>query len=276
MTEVTIDDCRIWYEVAGSGEPLLQIGGAGFAHENFMSVAEDMRKHFTVIDFDLRGYGLSDRPEQAYDFEVWADDAVAVLHAAGIERAHVHGTSMGGMVAIKLAAKYPDMVDGLILSCTAAKSDSMMRARWRLWKEIALAFGTDSEELALEIGTQALTRKFLDGPSGSQTVDAIRGVLSRNAPVSTFCAACDAMTQMDLTDDLAAIRAPTLVVSGDEDILTPLTQGPQGLGSDRIADLIADAELHVMRGIGHTNLMEAPALSVAGIVDFLSRVALAR
>ncbi len=275
MSEVMIGDCRIWYEVDGSGEHMLQIGGAGFGHENFNAVSEAMKANFTVIDFDLRGYGLSDRPEQHYDFDVWADDVAEVIRAVGVDRTHVHGTSMGGMVAIRLAAKYPELIDTLILSCTAAKSDHMMRARWKVWIELAKAYGTDSEILAEEISTQALSRRFLDGPTGDDTVTAIQGVLERNAPVFTFNAACQAMIDMDLTEDLKAIQAPTMVVAGDEDILTPLTQGPQGLGSAKIVELIPNAELCLMQGIAHSNLLEAPEASVNDIVAFVSRVAAA-
>src|SRR4051794_34342601 len=84
MPDVTVNGCRIWYELKGSGDYLLQIGGAGFAHENFGFVTEDMARHFQVIEFDLRGYGLSERPEQAYSMDVWADDIAGLLDAIGV------------------------------------------------------------------------------------------------------------------------------------------------------------------------------------------------
>ncbi len=273
MSEVMVDGCKIWYDVAGDGETMLHIGGAGFGHENFNSVREEMRKHFTVVEFDLRGYGLSDRPEQHYDFDVWADDIAAMLADAGIESTHVHGSSMGGMVAMKFAAKYPQMVNCLVVSCTSAKSDAMAKARWRVWRELGKAYGTDSLILAEEICTQALTRRFLDGPRGAEVVEVIQGVLTRNAPVFTFGAASDAMIEMDLSADLAAIKSPTLVVGGDEDILTPLEAGPQGIGGIAIAQAIENSELNVMRGIAHTNMLEEPERSVADIVDFVRRTA---
>ncbi|MCY4088289.1 MAG: alpha/beta fold hydrolase [Actinomycetia bacterium] len=131
MADATVNGCRLWYDLRGEGTHLLQIGGAGFAHENFGFVTDGMAKAFTVIDFDLRGYGLSERPEQPYSMDVWADDAAALLEAIGVEQAHVHGTSMGGIVAIRLAAKHPERVYGLVLDCTAAKSDFMSAARSR-------------------------------------------------------------------------------------------------------------------------------------------------
>lgn len=272
MADVTVNDCRLWYELKGEGTHLLQIGGAGFAHENFGFVTEGMAKSFTVIDFDLRGYGLSERPEQVYSMDVWADDVAALLNAIGVERTHVHGTSMGGMVAIRLAAKYPERVHGLVLDCTAAKSDFMSAARFEVWKALALAYGMGSRELALELATQALSRRFLDSPRGPEVVDTIQQVLERNCSVGVFCAACDAMIDMDLTGDLAKIQAPTLVMDGDEDVLTPIVQGPSGVGNAAIADGIPGAELYVIEGCAHTNLLEQPELSTRVVVEFLQGV----
>src|SRR5215471_9388448 len=104
MPDALVNGCRLWYELKGSGDHLIQIGGAGFAHENFGFVTDTMARHFTVIEFDLRGYGLSDRPEppeQEYSMEIWADDMAGLLETIGVERTHVFGTSMGAMVAIK-------------------------------------------------------------------------------------------------------------------------------------------------------------------------------
>jgi pimeloyl-ACP methyl ester carboxylesterase len=272
MPDVTVNGCRIWYELVGSGDYVLQIGGAGFAHENFGLVTADFAERFTVIDFDLRGYGRSERPVQDYSMDVWADDVAGLLDAIGVEKAHVHGTSMGGMVAIRLAARYPDKVDGLVIGCASAKSDFMSRARWQVWKALATAYGMGSDVLALELATQALTRSFLDSEKGPAVVETIQGVLERNCSVEIFCAACDAMLEMDLTGDLAAITAPTLVMDGDEDILTPVKQGPQGAGSDVIAALVPNAELRVLDGVAHTNLLEVPELSVAIVSEFFERV----
>jgi pimeloyl-ACP methyl ester carboxylesterase len=225
-----------------------------------------------VIDFDLRGYGLSERPVQRYSMDVWADDVAGLLDAIGVARTHVHGTSMGGMVAIRLAAKYPEKIDGLVIDCAAAKCDRMTRYRLEVWKALAQAYGMGSRELAVEIAAQALSRTFLDSPRGPETVEVIQGVLERNCSVEVFCAACDAMIEMDLTDDCRTIRAPTLVMDGDQDILTPLDQGPDGVGNRLIAELIPGAELYVIEGSGHTNLMEAPELSTSVVVGFLERV----
>jgi pimeloyl-ACP methyl ester carboxylesterase len=129
LPHLTRNGCRLWYDVKGEGDDLLQIGGAGFAHMNFSAVTDRMAEHFRVIEVDQRGNGFSDRPDEKYTIEGWADDMAAVLDGIGVERAFVHGTSTGGMIAIKLAAKYPEKVRALILGATAAKLDFVGRSQ---------------------------------------------------------------------------------------------------------------------------------------------------
>ena len=269
MADVNIDGCRIWYDIKGEGEYLLQIGGAGFAHENFGFVTETMAKHFAVIEFDLRGYGLSERPEQEYSMELWADDIVGMFDQIGVKSAHVHGTSMGGNVAIALASRYPEKVDKLILDCASAKGDATLRAHMDVWIGLAKAYGMGGDPLAKLIATQCLSRNFLDSPAGPETMKTIAGVLERNCSVPVFAGACEAIQRMDLRDMLDKITAETLVMVGDQDILTPLDQGPDGAGSRYLAEHIANAELFIIEGSGHTNLMEEPELSAQVVIDFL-------
>ncbi|MGD9985472.1 alpha/beta fold hydrolase [Pseudonocardia sp.] len=272
MSHARVNDCNIWYEITGSGTPLLQIGGSGFAHENFAPVSGRMAEHFQVIDFDLRGYGGSDRPEQHYDMEVWADDCAALIDALGFDAVHVHGTSMGGMVAMKLAAKYPQKLRGLILSCTAARCDRMFASNLLVQKALAEAYGMGSEPLALAMSAGALSAAFLDTPDGAATATTIREVLERNCSLSVFRAAVDAIVAMDLSADLDRITAPTLVVCGDVDLLGGLDPGPSGIGNREISQRIPGAELAVMEGVGHANMLESPDESVRIMVDFLERV----
>ncbi len=271
MADAHVNGTRLWYDVHGEGaEHLLQIGGAGFAHENFGFVTHLMTPHFKVIEFDLRGYGLSDRPEDSdYSMDLWADDINAMLDEIGVEKTHVHGTSMGGMVALAFAGRYPERVDRLILDCASARSDFMARGHWEVWKKLAQAYGMGGEPLALEIATKCLSRAFLDTEQGRGTVAVIQGVLDRNCSVPVFSGACDAMATMDLRPYCAKVTAPTLVMCGSEDCLTPIDAGPDGAGSRWIKDNIAGAELFIVEGSGHTNLMEQPELSAKVVIDFL-------
>lgn len=269
MSEVDIDGVKIWYDVHGEGtEHLLQIGGAGFAHENFGFVTHLMTPHFKVIETDLRGYGNSERPEQKYSMDLWADDLKAVLDAAGISKTHVHGTSMGGMVALAFAGRHPEYVDRLILDCPMAKSDYMASCHWDVWAALAEAQGMGGRALAQELASKCLSRAFLDTPAGDETVGVIQGVLERNCSVPVFVGACNAMRDMDLRPYAAKVTAETLVMVGSEDCLTPIDAGPGGAGARWIHENIPGSQFYIIDGSGHTNLMEQPELSADVVIRY--------
>ena len=109
---------RIAWERHGAGEPLLLVHGLGYARWGWEPVLPGLAERFDVLLFDNRGIGESDAPPGPYTVAELAGDAVAVLDEAGVERAHVVGTSLGGMVAQELALAHPGRVDRLVLACT--------------------------------------------------------------------------------------------------------------------------------------------------------------
>lgn len=276
MSNVKVNGVQIYYEINGAGDYVLQVPGAVNGHEGYAAVTPGMASHFKVIDFDPRGYGLSDRPKQKYTFDVWASDMAALLDALGIERAHVHGGSMGGSLAIHYAARYPDRVNGLVVSGSSAKSDHMARYQYEVWKALARAYGTGSRELAFDQCNKAVSRAYLDGPHGGEPLlGAVMDSTKRNVGTDVFCDACDALIEMDMIPDLPKVTAPTLVMVGDEDVLTPADQGPDGAGGRYIYDHLVHArfrEFVVIPSAGHANLMDNPDASNHAVIDFLERV----
>ncbi len=271
MPKVRLNGARLWYELRGKEgrDVIAQIHGAGFGHDNFAAVSPLLSKHYRVLDYDMRGYGLSDRPLQHYDLDVWADDLNELLYALGIKRAHIHGTSMGGMIGLLFAAKYPQRVLSLIVGCTACRSDYAMKINFDTWKVIAQKQGVGSACLAEVIAYQALSRKFLDTKEGQKMVKNIAEIMGRNNKLEIFSQACDAIVNLDLRRQLRKIKAPTLVMVGDEDIMTPLHQGPEGGGSDIIHDMIPGSKLAIIKGCGHTFLFERAGEAAATILAFL-------
>ena len=180
MTRTTINGARLWWKETGTGDPVMQIHGAGFGHFNFATATPPLSEHFRVIDFDLRGYGQSEQPLQHYDMEVWADDIAGLMDTLSITKAHTHGTSMGAMIAQQFAAKYPAKVDRLVLNCGAAKLDRAGVLTFRNWIDIAGTMGCGSRTLAELIAVQALSRTFLDGEQGEGAIDMIQDILGRS------------------------------------------------------------------------------------------------
>ena len=121
MGNVSVNGVNLWYRIKGQGGPVIHIHGAGFGHYNFTTATPIISKYFQCIDLDLRGYGQSCQPIQTYNVEVWADDIAALMDALQIENAHVHGTSMGGMIAQVFVSKYPNPTNRLVMNCSAAK-----------------------------------------------------------------------------------------------------------------------------------------------------------
>lgn len=276
MPKVKVNGVELYYEVSGQGEYVLQVPGAVSGHEGYAAVTPGMAEHFKVIDYDPRGYGLSDRPKHRYTFDLWAADMAGLLDALDVERAHIHGGSMGGSLAIYYAARYPNRVNGVVVSGSSAKSDHMAKYQYEVWKALARAYGTGSRELAYDQCNKAVSRQYLDGPNGGEElVNAVMEVTRRNVETEVFCDACDALIQMDMTSDLARVAAPTLVMVGDEDVLTPGDQGPDGAGGRYIYDHLINArfrEFVVIPKAGHANLMDNPEPSNRAVIEFLKRV----
>jgi pimeloyl-ACP methyl ester carboxylesterase len=272
MPHVKVNGVQLYYETSGAGPTVVQIGGAVNGHEGYALITPHMQRHFTVIDYDHRGYGQSDRPAQKYTMDTWADDLAAMLDALDVSRCHVHGGSMGGFIACLFAAKYPERVDGLVFNGAVAKCDWLARTNFHLWKRVAQEFGLDSDEMALMLLTHAFSRRYLDEmvAGGSlHSLDWMKDSIRRNASLDIFSDACDAMADTDVTGILSNITAPTLVLQGDEDWLTPLDCGPDGAGARAIHEGVRGSELYLLQGCGHGVLFERPDEAVGKVIEFL-------
>jgi 3-oxoadipate enol-lactonase len=273
----TVNGAELWYRITGEGEPVAQIHGAGFGHFNFDLATPALSQHFRVVDYDMRGYGQSDRPHQEYDMEVWADDLAGLLDTLEIERAHVHGTSMGGMIAIVFAGKYPERTASVVVNCAAAKLGHAGRLVFRNWIDLARMDpeGPGSRTLAELIAWQAFSKPFLEQPDAQAAIDNTQRILRDSNDVEVFTAACQAMCDMDLTGWLPKVTTPTLVLGGEEDVMTPWNQGPNGAGQQAIYEGIAGAEKHVIAGSGHSTIFDNSDEHNRVVIDFFRRHSLA-
>ncbi len=268
-----VNGARLWYQISGEGEPVVQIHGAGFGHFNFAPATPVLSQQFRVVDYDQRGYGQSDRPLQHYDMEVWADDLAGLMDALEIDAAHVHGTSMGGMIAVVFAGKYPHRTTSVVINCAAAKLGRTGRLIFQNWIDIARLDpdGPGSRILAELIAWQALSKAFLETPDGVAAIDTIQQILRDSNSTEVFTAACQAMCDMDLRPWLPRITSPALVLGGDEDIMTPWDQGPGGAGQDAIHRGIANAEKHVIHGSNHSTIFDNTVEHNRVVLDFFAR-----
>jgi pimeloyl-ACP methyl ester carboxylesterase len=268
---IEVRGVKLWHEISGEGEPVLQIHGAGFGHFNFAPATPILSREFRCIDYDQRGYGRSEKPEQDYGLDVWADDAVGMLDALGIGRAHIHGTSMGGMVAILLAGKYPDRVQSVVINCAAAKLGYSGQLVFRNWIDLIAMEGCGSRTLAELISWQALSKRYLETPEGRAGVDTIQQILRDSNEPRVMTQACGAMIDMDLREWVPRITSPALVVGGDEDLMTPWDQGPAGAGQQWIADHLPNGEVAVIEGSNHSTIFDGTEAHCRAVAEFFRR-----
>jgi 3-oxoadipate enol-lactonase len=253
----------LYYELHGTSgsPPLLLIAGRSTDHTGWRPQIDQFRESFRVLVFDHRGVGRSDTPEDGYTTQEMARDTLAVMSHAGIERAHIVGASMGGYIAQELTLLAPDRVGALVLAGTVTHTDSWMRNIWALSEALAtrdelrearvrqsLLFSFSPDFLNQPEQLERLIQQGLQQPS-TQSPPGRRGHL----------AAC---ASHDTRKRLMAIRAPTLVLAGEYDLLVPVARVYE------LAQSIPNAQFRVLPG-GHAFMTEEPEPFNAAVRSFL-------
>jgi len=259
------DGVCIHYAVTGrpGAPPILMIQGLGADKHGWTMQRLAFAPFYRVIAFDNRGAGRSDKPETGYSLEQMADDAIAVLDHARIESAHVMGASMGGAISQILAVQHPQRVRSLTLVCTACRHHPWRRELLTEWADTATDAG---------MGAMSHTAmRWVIGPRSLRRFSPALGWLGPLAfsrPAYAFVGEVRAILDADMDADLELpkLRMPTLVVVGNQDVLTPRGD------SEELAELIPGAELVVISGAAHGLMVEHFTTFNRIVLEFLSRV----
>ena len=246
------DGIRLYYEFLGpdDGPTIIQFGGGLFGRHNFGAVNDGfIAEGFRLLPFDARGYGASDHPHEQFTIEGWADDGAALLDALGLEKVFVHGTSMGGMIAIAFAAKYPERTIAACADVAFAKPDVYRKTLFRVWRRMAESMPWD--DFSDHVTTQAVGPRFLESEEGKDTFALVRAVIGWNDPYT-----------------VRQISVPVLMTNGTYDILCPPELAPSGLGARRMAEMNGNISTHEFPDIGHADLLECPADAVRIVSTF--------
>ena len=118
MPIANINDIKIYYEIEGKGDALVLLHGAQGDITSFNNIIHNLSEHFTVVSFDQRGSGKSDKPDMQYTMELLANDTARLMDVIGIEAGHMLGISLGGMIAQTLCINFPSKVKTLTMGCT--------------------------------------------------------------------------------------------------------------------------------------------------------------
>jgi 3-oxoadipate enol-lactonase len=238
------------YEVQGEGEPLVLIPYLAADQACYAFQVAEYAKHFTCFSVDLRGAGLSGKPEGVYTTELLADDIAAFMTAAGLGSAHVFGLSLGAATGMWLAAKYPDRVRSLSLHSAWTASDPFVRTVVSGWQLMANALASVPEMIVQGIFPWCFTPELY--AARPEYIDSLAEfVRSRPMPpVDAFIRQSGAVLAHDATGVLGDIQAPTLITFGGHDQVTSTRfAGP-------LTEAIKDAELIVFEDCSHAPIYE--------------------
>ena len=253
---------RMYYEEHGSGFPMLLINGLGSDHLEWLHQLPEFSRSFRAIVFDNRGTGKTDVPPGPYTTAQMADDAAALLGALGIARAHVLGVSLGGMIAQEVSLRHPDRVEGLVLGCTGPGGQLSVRPSPEAMAAFALSEGEDPEtelrRMTPFLYTDACIRDRPEEVEGF-----LRRRLDHPTPQEGYLAQLSAAVTHDASSRLEAVRAKTLVITGDADRLVHWEN------SLRLAGRIPGAKLVVLPGAPHRLFAENAAAFNREVVRFL-------
>jgi 3-oxoadipate enol-lactonase len=216
MPDVAIAGARLSYDVRGREDapPLLLSHALGTTRHLWDSLQPALSRHFRVVRYDTRGHGNSGSPAGEYSIDDLGQDALRVLDAAGVERAHAAGVSLGGLIAMWLAIHAPSRVGRIVLANTAAHIST-----GEYWQDRARLVRTDGfSPIASTSPPRWFKESFCD--SHPEIVTAFQDML-HGCSRDGYIGCCAALRDADLRDDLTRISADTLVITGTFDPVCP-------------------------------------------------------
>ena len=265
MPKVKVNDITINYESQGAGEPLILIPYLAADNACYAFQVADYAKHFTCISLDPRGAGESDKPDQVYSTELFADDVAAFMAAIGVERAHVSGVSLGAATGMWLAAKHPERVKSLSLHSAWPKTDPFVRVVVEGWRIMAKGLGSVPEMIIAGILPFCLTPELY--AAKPDVVDQLAAfVRSRPVqPLDAFMRQSGAVLAHDALAQLGKIDAPTQITFGRHDIVTSTRF------ADPLKNGIKNSELEIFETCAHAAIYESVTEFNERTLSFLRR-----
>jgi pimeloyl-ACP methyl ester carboxylesterase len=257
MPIAAVNGINLSYELLGEGDPFVMIMGLGSSKSTWRFQIPAFKKHYSLVIFDNRGAGNSDKPKGPYSIRQMADDTVGLMEHLGIKKAHVLGVSLGGMIAQELAINYPESVSKLILGCTCACHDESNGRTPEYAKAMRILIESGKIPSAGLIfnkwqyrilGSSLLRRQY------GQIKDLEKGA---------FAAQFEAAGRHNAVERLSRIEAPTLVIVGTGD--KAIRPG----SSDTLARLIPNSRIVKLDNGSHTFPAEMRATFNREVLSFL-------
>ena len=262
-TATAADGATLRYRLAGSGPVVALTHGLGGHLDSWAPTVATLQDRYTVLTWDVRGFGRSAKRPDDLSPETWASDLAGLLDEIGADDAVIAGISMGGVISQRFALDFPDRTRALILISTSSEANERATAGWHARADLierdGLGPALTPTGPSLSYGKEYRERHADD------IAEAARLTIERNDP-ACYAAACRAVSDIDYTADLATITCPTLILQGLEDGLTPPG------GSVIMSRRIPGARLIMLDHCGHGIPTERPDEFHAEVETFLADV----
>jgi len=262
MPRMIANGVDLYYEIHGQGAPLMLIAGLASDSQSWQPILKELSQHYQLIVPDNRGVGRTTPPTVATSIAHIADDCMALISQLGLSSVALCGHSMGGFVALDCAIRYPDQVTNLILAGTSAYNSESNNALFLAWAA-SLESRMAPEQWFRNIFSWIFSDRFLKDEAALDT--ALRWAIEYPYPQSTiaFKNQVNAIRQFNCLKDVPHIRAKTLILSGEEDLLFP----PET--SSRVLGAIPGAEFSLIEHAAHALHTENPEAFTASLFHFL-------
>ena len=247
MPKIQINDIELYYEFKGNpdGRTLVFVNGLLTDTSSWNGHLPFFAERYHCLVYDCRGQGQSDKPNHVYETAMHAADLAGLVDALGIDRAHFIGLSNGGAAVLDYAATHPERVNALVVSGAYAYVDTITRVKLTSWVK-AMEYG--GSPLRFDVATPWVWgAEFLETHYEALLPYREKGV---NLPIAPVANLVRGAMEHDVRALLPGITAPTLVVVGEDDLLTPPKM------ARAIAEAAPHGELRVLRDLGHAAALE--------------------
>jgi 3-oxoadipate enol-lactonase len=259
MQKIKINDISLNYELDGNGPAIVFINGLTMDLNGWYLQVRPFSERNAVLRYDCRGQGQSDKPDIEYSQEMHADDLMGLMDKIGIQKAHLVAISNGGMIAQHFTLRYPDRVGALVLVDTCSYIDTLLEIIIKVWIRAAEIGGSEFRyDVALPaLFAESFIKRNLD------VISAMKEISVKNNPPKPIINLAKGCLKHNVDDRIREIKAPTLIIVGEKDILIPLKY------SKILNEKIEGSRLVVMKDCGHVPPLEKPEKFNKIVLDFL-------
>jgi len=263
MPRIKVNNISLNYQEQGSGaETILFVHGLLFNHRMFSEQVDALKSDYRCISVDLRGQGESEITRSGYDMDTLTGDIGALIRALDCAPCHFVGLSMGGFIGLRLAIRNPQLLSSLSLLDTTADAEPRENLfKYHLLSYVGRVFGF--RPVIGQLLSIMFAKETLESESCREMVEYWKQQLASNNRTGSVRAAMGAIKREGVSQQLASINTPTLIMVGDQDVATPVDK------SERMHRGIAQSELKIIAGAGHSSCIERAEAVTGALSSFI-------